>query len=300
MRSIPLKILILVAYLAVYLLSSYIEHVRIQQAPNDEDEMIILDGSKLKGFCLGLNGLFADYYWMQSLQYLGRKIMAYEKDIQIDDLTVLNPKFLYPLLNNSTELDPNFKEVYFFGAVVLPAIDPNDAIKLLEKGIRYNSQDWRFYHYLGFIYWKLGDYEKAASIYEEGSRIPDAPAFMKILVARLRSEGGSRETARAIYQELYEQATSEDVKKTALIRILELDSFDQQDAIRRSLAKFQAMNGRCALEWREILPILSKEKVNIKTDAAGRLYDPTGAPYILDVVNCDVKIDPEKTKLPLR
>lgn len=288
------------AYTAVYLLSDYVERVR-PVVPSNEDEMIILDGAKLKGFCLGLDGLFADYYWMQSLQYLGKKIMAYEKDINIDDLTVLNPKLLYPLLNNATEFDPQFKEVYFFGAVVLPAVNPEEAIRLLEKGIRHDPQDWRFFHYLGFIYWKIGDYEKAASVYEEGSRLKGAPEFMKTMVARLRSEGGSRSTAREIYRELMENTKSEEIKKAAMLRLLELDSLDERDAIRQALRRFQQQQGRCARTWREILPILAQEKgINIRVDNEGNLYDPTGAPYLLDEVLCDVKLDAEKTKLPLR
>ncbi len=294
-----LFLILVFAYGIVGILSNYIERIR-PTIPADEDEMIILAGGKLKGFCLGLEGLFADYYWMQSLQYLGKKIMAYEKDINIDDLGVLNPKLLYPLLNNATEFDPHFKEVYFFGAVVLPAVGSDNAIELLRKGIHHNPEDWRFFHYLGFIYWRLGEYEKAAAMYEEGSKLQNAPEFMKMMVARLRFEGGSRSTARAIYQELLANAESEEVRKVAILRLMELDSLDEQDAIRRTLKRFQAIHGRCARNWREILPLLTKENISsLKVDREGNLYDPTDAPYILDETLCDVKLDAEKTKLRL-
>jgi tetratricopeptide (TPR) repeat protein len=294
---VKLFLFLVFAYGMVGILSNYIERIR-PVIPTDEEEMIILDGGKLKGFCLGLNGLFADYYWMQSLQYVGKKMMAYEKDINIDDLRVLNPKLLYPLLNNATEFDPQFEAVYFFGAVVLPAVSPDDAVKLLKKGIHHNPEDWRFFHYLGFIYWRLGEYEKAASVYEEGSKLQGAPEFMKMMVARLRSEGGSRSTARAIYQELMANAESEEIRKIAILRLMELDSLDAQDAIRRTLKRFQAIHGRCARNWGEILPLLAQENIgSLKVDKKGNLYDPTDAPYILDETLCDVKPDAEKTKL---
>jgi tetratricopeptide (TPR) repeat protein len=84
----------------------------------------------------------------------------------------------------------------------LPAVDAAQAVELVEKGIENNPQDYRFYHHLGYIYWRLGEFEKAAQIYSEGSQVPNAPPFLRMMAAKMKSEGGSRETARAIYRQI--------------------------------------------------------------------------------------------------
>jgi hypothetical protein len=61
-----------------------------------------------------------------------------DKAIRIDDMSELNPRLLYPYLDNATALDPNFTSVYEYGATCLPAIDNEQAVKLGEKGIRDN------------------------------------------------------------------------------------------------------------------------------------------------------------------
>ena len=56
---------------------------------------------------------------------------------------------------------------------------------------------------------------------------------MKLMAAKMKSEGGSRETARAIYRQMFEEAQNDEIKKTAELRLLTLDSLDERDAIRR-------------------------------------------------------------------
>ncbi len=96
---------------------------------------------------------------MRSLQYIGEKVVKSSNEtLNIENLTALNPRLLYPLLNNATTLDPQFMEVYAYGAVVLPAIDKEQAIKFTEKGITDNPSEWRLYQQLGYIYWRLGNF----------------------------------------------------------------------------------------------------------------------------------------------
>ena len=261
-----------------------------------------MQGAKLKNYSLGFNGLLADLYWMQALQYIGNKALNSKEKVDLEDLRPLNPRLLYPLLDNATDLDPQFTAVYSYGAVVLPAIDSQQAIKFTEKGIRENPAEWRLYQHLGFIYWKIGDYEKASEVYAEGAKVPGAPALMQLMSARMKAEGGSRATSREIYRQMLSDAQDERVRENAALRLLELDSLDERDAIRRALETFKTGNNRCVNSWREILPLLQNVKLpngkNFRVDNASNLVDPTAAPYVLDKENCDVKPDAEKTKLP--
>lgn len=289
-------------FAAVYGLSNYLEK-NIQPPPaNFADEDLALQGAKLKGFALGAEGLIADWYWMKSLQYVGDKINATEGDINIDDLKPLNPRQLYPYLDNAATLDPKFYGVYEYGAVVLPAVDAAQAVVLVKKGIENNPQDYRLYHHLGYIYWRLGEFEKAAQIYGEGANVPNAPTFLRMMAAKMKSEGGSRETARAIYRQMATESEDSNVRENAALRLAELDSLDERDAIRAALRNFQQKNNRCANDLQEILPLLRTVKLpggqDFRLDKSNNLVDPSGVPYLLDKQKCDVILDTAKTKIP--
>jgi tetratricopeptide (TPR) repeat protein len=305
LRKIVLPAAVIVAgFAAVVPLSGYITIVRPQLPEAYEDTDLSVQGSHLKGFALGMEGLLADVYYMRSLQYIGEKILKSKVEtINIDDLRDLNPRLLYPFLDNATDLDPHFIAAYSFGAMVLPAIDKEKAIELASKGIANNPDQWRLYQHLAYIYWKLGRYDEAAETYNKGSQIAGAAPFLKLMAAAMKTDGGSRETARAIYRQMLEGSDDDQVRITAERRLQELESLDEREAIDRALTEFNEKTGRCANNLGEILPMLMTVKLpedrDFRINNANQLVDPTGAPYLLDKVNCQVRLDAEHTTLPL-
>lgn len=290
----------------IFVLSDFIESHRPNVSESFTDQDLALQGGKLKGYALGFEGLIADWYWIQSLQYVGDKILKGRKEgkeINLENLKPLNPRLLYPLLDNAADLDPHFLAVYSYGAIVLPAIDAEQAIQITEKGIANNPNEWRLYQHLGYIYWRLGNFEKAAETYEKGAKIPGTPPFFQLMAARMKTQGGSRETARALYQQMLAEAPDSRTKEVARIRISQLDSLDERDAIRAVLHRFKEKNNRCANNWSEILPLLKSFKLpngkDFRIDKSNNLVDPSDAPYILDKEACDIKLDAAKTKIPL-
>jgi tetratricopeptide (TPR) repeat protein len=298
-------VVILAGFAVVVPLSGYVSGVRPQLPGGYEDTDLSVKGANLKGFVFGMEGLLADVYFMRSLQYIGEKLLRSKAEtINIDDLSDLNPRLVYPLLDNATSLDPHFIAAYSYGAMLLPAIDKEKAIELASKGIANNPGEWRLYQHLGYIYWKLGRYVEAAEIYEKGSEIAGAQPFMKLMAATMKTEGGSRETARAIYRQMREGSDDEQVRITAERRLLELDSLDEREAIDRVLAEFKERSGRCANTLSEILTMLMTVKLpenrDFRVNNSRQLVDPTDAAYALDRENCRVKLDPAHTKLPLK
>ena len=196
---------------------------------------------------------------------------------------------------------------YSYGAVVLPSIDAEQAIKITEKGIANNPNEWQLYNQLGYIHWRLKNYEKAAESYEKGSQIPGSPLFMQMMTAQMKSHGGSRETARAIYRQMFDAAQDDQTKETARLRLLQLDSFDEIDAIQAGLKNLQSQSGKCAGSWRELLPFIQNSRLpngsdlrfEVKTFAP---VDPTDAPYTLENQNgkCEVHLNLDKTKIPVQ
>ena len=197
----------------MFWLSGFIERQRPQLSDDYGDADLTMNGSQLKGWALGAEGLMADWYFMRSVEYIGYKMLNSKKEsVNIDDLRDLNPRLLYPMLENATDLDPHFIAAYSYGAMVLPAIEPQQAIALASKGIANNPDSWRLYQHLAYIYWKLGQYEKASEMYEQGSHIAGAAPFMQLMAASMKTEGGSRETARTIYREMLAGTDDEKVR----------------------------------------------------------------------------------------
>lgn len=293
---------IILGFAAIYGLSNFLEHAKPPVPENYIDQDLSLQGAKIKGFTLGMDGLIADWYWVQSLQYLGTKLNKFDDEkVDIGDLRKYELKLIYPYLDNATSLDPQFMAAYEFGAVVLPAIDGDQAIKIAAKGIANNPNNYRLYNHLGYIYWKSGNYKKAAEVYAEGAKIKDAPPFLTFMAANMQNEGGSRETARRIYRQMAQESTDKQTKENAELKLIELDWLDERDAVNPILENFKTKNGRCVEDLREILPLLQNIKLpenkEFHIDKNQNLVDPTGVPYDLDKEKCAVKVNAE-SKIP--
>ena len=294
--------IIIVGFAVLSPLSDLVASQKPQLPESYADADLFVKGRELKGFVLGTDSLVADWYWMRSLQYIGDKLVNSTEDVRLDDLRYLNPRLLYPMLDSATDLDPHFIAPYTYGAMVLPAIDGEQAIALTKKGIANNPKEWRLYQHLGYIYWRAKAYPQAAETYDIGSKIEGAAPFMKMMAAAMKSEGGSRATASAIYQEMYDSAPDEAVKRTAESRLQELKWFDERDAINEKLAEAKTRTGECPQKLSEITSALLTVNLpggDFGVNARGDLVDPTGAPYLLDRTECRVEIDRNLSKLPL-
>jgi len=270
--------------------SRSIDSQRSVASPTVSEDQLYLQGATVKRVSLGFNGLAADWYWMRSLQYVGRKVLSNGQGLQLDNLGTLNLKLLAPLLDISTTLDPQFLEPYEYAAIVLPGIDVQEAKRITQKGIAANPSSWRLYQHLGYIHWQQQDYERARETYREGAKLPGAPAWMDAMQARMAVEGGSRDTAREIYQRMYEQAGDEKVKEMARRRLLQLKSLDERDGLRRLMSAYKAQGGKCPSSWADLAPTLRALKIRI--DSSGAPFDPAGAPYVMLADKCDVETDP--------
>ncbi len=286
----------------VYALSNYVQERRVVLPESYADADLSLQGGRLKGWTLGAEGLIADWYWMWSLQYIGGKILASTDDeINLEDLRSLNPRLLYPMLDSATDLDPKFMAAYSYGASVLPAIDPQLAVKFTEKGIANNPDYWRLYQYLGYIYWRTKQFDKAAETYQKGSEIDGAAPFMREMVAAMNTQGGSRETARVIYQQMLAQAEDQQSRSNAELRLMEIDSLDEQDAINKVLEEIHENLGRCPQRLGEAIPRLRNIKLprgrDFNVNTVGELVDPLGFAYVLNSEACRVGLNIE-SKIP--
>lgn len=287
-RNLILVAIIFFGFTAVVLLSLWIDRQR-PQVERVDAETLYLNGTTAKRLSLGFNGLAADWYWMRSLQYVGKKIIDARQRTEMDDLSLLDLKLLAPMLDITTTLDPQFLEPYEYAAVIMPSINRDEAIRLVKKGIAANPHAWRLYHHLGYIHWQQGDYKTASQIYLEGSKIPEAPPWMEAMSARMEAEGGSRAVAREIYTRMYEQSADERVREMARRRLMQVASLEEREVLRKVLAAYKNQLGRCPISWGETGEALRNLKW--KLDESGAPLDPSGSAYVLDKDFCEVQLD---------
>lgn len=301
-QTVALATVILLGLIGAVFLSQRMDRNRRDHEAAFADEPLYLKGSTARRLSLAFNGLASDWYWMRSLQYMGRKAVNYtathQEGIQLNDLSALDLRLLPSLLRMSTALDPQFMAPYEYGAMILPTFNEQEAIDLLNYGIQQNPDVWRLQQHLGYIYWQRHDYDKAGQVYATGAKLPGAPAWMGEMSARVTAEGGSRRAASEMYQHLYDESKDDQIRQMLARRLMQVDSFEERDLIRRLLNEYSARSGRCVSSWKEIT--IALRALRLRVDApTGAPLDPAGTPYVLVKNGCDVDLDP-KSAVPYR
>ena len=301
-RTAVLASVILFGGAGIVFLARWIDAHR--QTPDIESvqEDLYFSGSTAKRLSMAFNGLAADWYWMRLLQYVGRRVLQFQDahpgQVSLNDLGNLNLSLLPPLLRLSTSLDPQFMAPYEYGAMILPTFNNDEAIALLTYGIEQNPDQWQLYQHLGYVYWQRKDYQKAGELYAAGGRLSGAPAWMSEMGARMLAEGGSVRAARQMYQHLYEEANEDQVRQLLLRRLLQVDSFEQRDVIRRVLSDYSTRLHRCPTSWKDVTAALRSYRLPMDANTGAPL-DPAGTAYLLVKDGCDVDLDP-RSQVPYR
>lgn len=245
---------------------------RIDATTNSMDrpgqQLLLRSGAALKKISLGYNSLLADIYWTRAVQYYGARVVQ----------PGANYDLLWPLLDVATTLDPHLIVAYRFGAIFLsePYAGANRtdlAIELVKRGIAANPKEWRLGTDLGLLYYlRARDYPKASEAYLDASKNPEAPAWIKMLAARIAEKGGSLETSRVIWSELYQSTSDPTIKKNALKQLASLKAQQDESQLDDLAAEYAKRFGHAPAKIQDMF-------------AAGMLQgipvDPAGFPYVL-------------------
>ena len=241
----------------------------------------------LQRLALSYDSIIADVYWIRAIQLYG--------DTRLGKSSDNSYALLYPLLELTTTLDPYFDVAYQFGALYLAERPPGGpgrpdlAIKLLERGVQAQPEDWRLYQALGFVhYWSYRDYAKAADWFRRASRLPESPVWMEPLAAVTLAEGGNRKSSRLLWQQIQQTATDDWFLGEAQRRLKQLDAMDQIELLQKVVAAFSEKNGRAPSNWAELAR---------GGYVRGDIVDPNGEPYRLE--GSAVSLDPKSRLLPL-
>ena len=153
----------------------------------------------LRRIVLSFDALAADVYWIRALQHYGDRLSRDGRE---------RYRLLYPLLDLTTSLDP-ISRSRRFGAIFLSEGYPGGpgrpdlAVALLKKGIAAQPDNWRYYHDIAFVhYWQFHDTKTAAEWFRLAQKQPGAPGWLEPVAASMLIEGGDRQSARFILQQL--------------------------------------------------------------------------------------------------
>lgn len=241
----------------------------VRTSAGQKEELLLPSGPLLKKLSMGYDSLLADIYWTRAVQYYGERVG--ERHANFD--------LLWPLLDVTTTLDPHMIAAYRFGAIFLSEPNPVGAgrtdlsVALVKRGIASNPDDWQLYSDLGFLYyWRLKDYPNSTRAYLEGSKNPNAPVWLKLMGARVAQKGGSIETSRMIWTELYQSTTDPNVRKWAVTKLNGLAALEDETHLNELLEEYHKRFGHDPSSIKDL------------RDAgllSGIPADPAGYPYII-------------------
>jgi tetratricopeptide (TPR) repeat protein len=234
-----------------------------------EDVLYISSPKLVKRLSLGYDGLMADIYWTRAVQYFGSRHAVRASQY----------RQLAPLLTITTALDPQLVVAYEFGANFLApqppagAGMPDEAVKLIQFGIENNSDNWRLYYDLGFLYYMdLKDYPRAEDAFVRGSKVPNAHPFLKILAAQMAQHAGDTQMARALWTTTYQTSQEKQIKGNAIAHLRALQVADDVTALEQIIARYREISGQNPTNWSELV------NAHLLRDTP---LDVTGKPYKL-------------------
>jgi len=264
---------IVAALLATLFAGSVFSRRQVEKLSGNQatlDEVLYLpSGKTLKKLSLGYSGLLADIYWTRAVQYFGAHHIRGTERYEL----------LAPLLDITTDLDPQLIVAYETGAIFLcqkapdGAGQPDKAVALVEKGIRENPSYWRLYFTLGFIHYvDRHDPRAAQQAFEKGAEVPGALPWMRVMAARMAEHANDRATALYLWKTIYETNVNEEIKKTAAKHLISLRADSDMDELERRTKAYRERFGMNPAGWSDLV-------------RAGLLrgvpMDPNGVPYKL-------------------
>lgn len=239
---------------------------RISGSGSAHPLLYLPSGKYLKVAALGFDGLLADALYLWSIQYYGN----YDIQDRYDYLQHIYDQVI-------TELDPHYLDPYLVGALIMTveARRPEMALRLLDKGVRANPDQWILAFEAGFLcYNDLRDYRRAASYFEKAMAVPGVHPLVRRLYAEMHNRAGDKRTSLEEWTEIYDTSTDPYVRRVAWNHVHDLKVDVDLADLREAVDRFRGVANRPPRRLREIvaagiLPALPRDP-----EDRDYLYDP--------------------------
>ena len=183
-------------------------------------QLALIPGPVAKAASLEFSGVASDYLMLQTLSFLGEKLMN-KRSLSKEQWHVI-----YKALDQVTWLDQRFLDPYVLAAITLPweagmVRETND---LLEKIIKVRPDDHRPFLFLWYNYFYfLKDPATAAQYLERAARIPGAPEYYANLAARSSFYGKKTQAGILFLKEIIQETNDPNRKQFLLLRLQALE-----------------------------------------------------------------------------
>lgn len=199
---------------------------RMQEA--DAFEIRYLPSSRsLRYLSPALQVSVANYYWMETVQYIGDPWTRH-----------LGLPQLYPLVDLITDLDPGHCYAFQAGGLALSSFRLEESDAILKKGMKACTDWWSYPFYLAFNdYYYRGDYPSAARWAELAARIAGNRPSLSRLALALKVKSGSPDDAVAFIEEMRATVADETLRSA-------LDEQYREAVLQRDFARLDAAVAR--------------------------------------------------------
>jgi tetratricopeptide (TPR) repeat protein len=237
-----------------------------------EAHFLYLPSSKyLEITSLGHTTLLADVLYLWSIQYYGDYTGQWVKRFD----------YLWHIYDVITDLDSTFTDAYYMGSLVmsLDADDRDMAVRLLEKGIAHNPEEWMFLFEAAFLHYEEARYEEAAHYFGRAMAVQGSSPAVKRLHASMLAKAGRYEEAARMWEQVCLESDDRWIRNIAGRHIFEIRVKIDTLRLKKAREEYEALRGRRPPRLAELVRagILSSLPL-----------DPYGEPYIYDPRTGDV------------
>jgi len=227
-------------------------------------------GPFLRALALGQEETLADLLYIWSIQYYSN----YEDATRYDYLDQVFGGAI-------TELDPRYVEPYLVGSLIMSmeAKDPQRALRLFDKGLALNPDNWELAYWAGWECYGLKNYACARDYWARASRMPKAPPQLMRLAAKMLEREGDVGAALREYRAILDQTTDESTRQVVSQWYERTRVQYELQRAGEAVEAWRAQRGGCppsldALVGAGLLPAVP--------------VDSAGNPFHLDRTNCTV------------
>src|SRR5262249_28547844 len=122
-------------------------------------------------------------------------------------------------------------------------------------------------------YFDVHDYAKASQAFQDGSKMPGALEWMKVMAARIAAIGNSMDTSKFLWAEIERSSTDEYVKKNAKTHLQLIRVDEDCQALNDLNEAFEKRTGQRATRMRQLIDAKLLGGVPV---------DPAGFPYVFN------------------
>ena len=237
----------------------------VQERPEGAELLYLPSGKYLAAASFGYRHLLADFIYLWAIQYYGH----YEIENRY--------RYLQKIFRDViTELDPNYIDPYWIGALVMSveARDTDMALGLLDKGIAANPRDWLLPYLAGWECYQARRYDRAAAYFEKAIAAPGAPAVIRRSYAAMFQKQGDLPTALRAWRSIAKDPSMDPAgREIARRHVHDLQIEVDLDALGGLLRRYISEHGAPPPSLETLVGIGWLEKLPV---------DPEGNPYRYD------------------